>query len=626
MKRSQFYVLWTMPYALIALILFGIVVAYQRPFSMPLNIGREEGFNNDLPFLRDFNDSEKLPDTQMRYRWSKPESALFFENLPRRVHVLELAQIAGNPATLHFGDVRFQGLSAGRRIHVLIPVQVSSNLTIKITSEQLHGADDPRELAASFSGGALTGLGNATPPLQPLLAWAVMLGAMAVLVALLGGSQHEALGLISVTGLGAIAATWFAPLRVGYSASAIMQTTLYGMGFAGLLWLMLPYVCQRLHLTISDQALRWLIIISVAVFALKLWGRMLPYSMPGDIGFHRNRVLMAIFGEPFNPSKHRGIPFPYPPVLYVLLLPLTQLGFSIEWTIQLAVVVCQALSIPVVWLGMKRITQNERAALWSSLLYGVFAADFMTLAWMFGAHIFVQFVTLVWSVLMICWWGRWHERKIWLVLTIGLLIIALGHFGFYINSTLLVGLLVGWLWLKHDRRQAYALLGMAFVVQCIAWGVFYSSFIELFLQQSRAVASGGINAVNDRPAIARWDLIKDTFTLGFWWHYAVIPVMLAPCGVWLMRKTQQMRLIVGTFIVSLALGIFPIINSTTITTRWLMFSAWAIAATSGIALDWLWQKRWGKSLAILITLIIAAWGLTVWFGAIVYRIRPPEPF
>ena len=682
------------PLLLIALVLVGVALAYQPTRAIRFVIGLEEGFNNDAPFVNGFYPPEISASTRTRYRWTTLDARLEFANLPARPYVVRFEQINGNPLIIDNPTANIQ-LASGRRVYVFaVPERGQIRLQLHV-DQPTSDPNDPRELGAALTGGSLQALGTwVLPPRLPLLAWGGALLALWLVVAALGGGTNEALPLLSVLGAGAVVATLAAPERASLAANAMMQTTLYSVGFALVAWAVFPRIVGWLVGDRTAEAqnwrdlrespwLRWLVLAATLVLALKLGGRLIPDTMPGDIGFHRNRVWQMMRGELFNPSLHRGVPFPYPPALYALVAPLTRTGFPPEWLLQVIAAGCEALALPFIF-GLGWRLNSPRAGLIAALLYGLFPASFMTVAWSFDSHIFAQFVTVVWSAALIRWWGRWHERRVWLLLTAGLILIALSHFGFYINTSLLAGLLVvvGALGYRESRKQQAAsrsqesgvrsqeaasgkrqassggqgrtavhgdrrrsaappdprkrqwlALGLSLVAAQIAvWALYYSAFWDLLLQQGSAVATGGVEAVNNRQTLPRGELLWDTLITGFWRHYALLPLLLAPWGLrrlWHNRAGGRAGAVVvgATFAVSLALGVLPIITGTPLTTRWLMFSAWALALCAGIALDRLWeQTRWGKWLAIGCTIFVASWGIGLWLGAVVYRIRPPEPF
>jgi hypothetical protein len=74
-------------------------------------------------------------------------------------------------------------------------------------------------------------------------------------------------------------------------------------------------------------------------------------------------------------------------------------------------------------------------------------------------------------------------------------------------------------------------------------------------------------------------------------------------------------------------GILPFITLNSITTRWLMFSAWAIAAAGAWGFWLLWQRGHVGRVAVVAMLGYAAWiALGVWLDAMLLRQPPIEPF
>ncbi|HEY1014842.1 MAG TPA: hypothetical protein VGE07_19180, partial [Herpetosiphonaceae bacterium] len=435
---------------------------------------------------------------------------------------------------------------------------------------------------------------------------------------------------------------------------AIGQITLYGLLAALAGWRLIPALLAWFEVRAEEPWLRWLLLATLAVFALKLGGRLVPESMPGDIGFHRNRLWEMMRGNPYQVAVHRGVPFPYPSALYALLAPLTLLGLSEAALLELAAALCEALALPLIFGLVARVTGRPRAGLLAALAYGLFPAGFMTVAWSFDAHIFAQFVALAWCALLARWWPRIGERRVWLGLTGGLALVGLSHFGFYINISLLTGLLVVWSWLRWPqfRRQSQALALSLIAMQVLVWAIYYTAFasqlqcvinFRALYQSQRDACPAQSYSPETRQLISRAALLWDIAETGFWRHYGLVPVLLAPLGLLLLRRgaarpandatgaaerRSLLALVIGaTFLVSLGLGAVPLISAAPITTRWLMFSAWAIAVCVGIVLDRLWERgAAGRAAAVACSLGIAGMGVFLWLQTVVYRIRPPEPF
>lgn len=83
----------------------------------------------------------------------------------------------------------------------------------------------------------------------------------------------------------------------------------------------------------------------------------------------------------------------------------------------------------------------------------------------------------------------------------------------------------------------------------------------------------------------------------------------------------------ATAISSMSQALLPFITLSSITTRWLMFSAWVIAAASAPAFVWLWRRgRAGRAVALGAAGYVLWITLVVWIEAMTMRLPPIEPF
>jgi hypothetical protein len=83
----------------------------------------------------------------------------------------------------------------------------------------------------------------------------------------------------------------------------------------------------------------------------------------------------------------------------------------------------------------------------------------------------------------------------------------------------------------------------------------------------------------------------------------------------------------GTFAIAAVFAILPFLSGSTLSTRWLMFSLWAVAVGAALSLELLW--RCGRAGRLLV-LAIGGYGVwltaSMWLMALAWRVRPPEPF
>jgi hypothetical protein len=498
-------------------------------------------------------------------------------------------------------------------------------------------------------------------PAGLLLAGAALALPAVVLRAQVGASGYEGWG-----GPGAVALALAAALLL-----------------AGWLRPALGTLYRRVAPSLHPGVRRWLALMALAIFASHYGGKIYPDSMWGDIGFHSNRYIEVLQGVVLLLSRNRGVDFPYPPALYLLLAPFGLLGLDKRVLLQLGGALLDAASpllvytIVVCGLGRAGCGPASRgrrsAALLAAGIYSFSAATLMTTWWNFSTHIFSQFAHLLLiTVLVLIWRGPTTDDRrpmtgnqrlvvgvrssiVWLFVLQSL--VYLGHFGFWINTSLLgamalSALLVATVGARTSRAPFWRLLAVFVAAELFATLFYYSAYTGLFIAQAQATAAGGLTGLANRgpadPALL-WNNLWDA---GFRTHFGFFPVPLALCGlllIWQEAKSQEPRtktrvssiqrlaldsrfsvlivLMVGTFLIALFFGSLPFITGSTLSTRWLMFSAWAIAVGAAIAAQLLWRSgRAGRWLVIAMGGYVLWITASMWLGALAWRIRPPEPF
>jgi hypothetical protein len=84
---------------------------------------------------------------------------------------------------------------------------------------------------------------------------------------------------------------------------------------------------------------------------------------------------------------------------------------------------------------------------------------------------------------------------------------------------------------------------------------------------------------------------------------------------------------VGTFAIGALFAALPFLSGSTLATRWLMFSLWAVAVGAALSLDLLWRRgRAGQALALAVGGYVVWLTASMWLMALAWRVRPPEPF
>ncbi|MBC8076329.1 MAG: hypothetical protein H7Y32_09675, partial [Chloroflexales bacterium] len=242
--------------------------------------------------------------------------------------------------------------------------------------------------------------------------------------------------------------------------------------------------------------------------------------------------------------------------------------------------------------------------------------------------------------------------------------VYLGHTGFLLNTVTLaavgVPLLLWRAWRGPYRRAALQVAGAVLAGGLVVGAFYYSAFLPLILSQLGGVASVGLLEVTNRRPVPPAETLRAIWQDGILIHYGFFPLPLALCGLTMLFSAVAQRrralkgeraalstehsalsaqhsalsagyllkwLIALTFLVSLSQAVLPLVTRSTLTTRYLMFAAWAVALAAAPVLRSLWRHGWAGRIVVLAMALFVAWGtLTLWAGALLYNIAPPEPF
>jgi hypothetical protein len=501
------------------------------------------------------------------------------------------------------------------------------------------------------------------------------------------------------------------------AAGAALLGAALALALAGWLRPALAQLYHQVAAPIPPAARRWLALFAVIVMITHYGGKIYPDAMWGDIGFHSNRYLEVLLGRVLLLSRNRGVDFPYPPALYLLLAPFSLAGIHYQVLLQLGGALLNALSPFAVYMiaagglgcaeGGATSGRLSRVGVLAAGIYSLAAATLMTTWWNFSTHIFSQFVHLLLIVAIVLLWrrptnddrrtktderqptnddrrtktdertttgarrqgdgktGRQGDRSSssfilhpssFILLFVLQSLLYLGHFGFWMNMSLLgagaLAVLLAAAWRGRVPWRAFWALAGAFVAaELFATLFFYSAYAGLFVEQARATAAGGLAGMQNKAeadSAALWATLWDA---GFRVHFGFFPVPLALCGLallWLRpttdhqppttnhlaraasalsRRSSVVVLVAGTFAVALLFGALPFITRAALSTRWLMFSGWAMAVCAALAAQLLWRSgRAGRWLVVVMGGYIFWVTASMWLGALAYRIRPPEPF
>ncbi|WP_129626151.1 hypothetical protein [Candidatus Oscillochloris fontis] len=635
------------------------------PLNYPINAGYPEGVGSDLPFVQGFNAGEAS--SYGDYRWTQADSRIEMAGVGRRSLSIEIRILGISPEILALGphqiaifanDVHLVDLPvrpSGSRQHLLIPAPSNGHLSLSLRSATFTPAGDPRHLGVPVEHvviRSVAGAGFVSPD------WAASLGWLGAMLCLWLALRHA---------LGSAVPTWqqvslYAGIGVLVGIVALLDRPHWAAGAnAALIASALAYplaiilhagvapLASRFGVPLTANNLGWLVSFAVIAFAMRYGGRLYPNAMHGDINFHVNRFTEAANGLIYILSKNRGVDFPYPPGPYLIVAPFTLVGLAPSSVLQIGAALVDALSAILIYAIASRVTRGPTALL-ASATYVFTAATFMTTWWSFDTHIYSQFFHLL-CIAALCWaveaWqGDDHAQRLrWILAIFGLLsLVFLGHFGFLINTTLLVAMLMAATWVQSWRGVAWARavrwpLSLALGGAVLFAGIFfYSAYIPMFLNQLEIARESGMSAVANRAPASRAAMWENLWRAGLITHFGIFPIPLGMVGVGMLaqrtrlgahlsREGVVLAMMFGSLIVAICFAVMPFITLATNSPRWLMFLAWIIAVGTAISSAALWRRGWLGRLAVLVmgavVVVNTAW---IWIAPMIWRVRPPEPF
>jgi hypothetical protein len=684
-----------------------LLLASQAPLSYRVDVGVEDGPGSDLPLVAGFHPRER--DIQGTFRWTRSSSEIRLPGVGVRPLQLTLRFIAVSPEVAERGPreielwangtlaMRLPVRPQGAVYRVALPPAPGGAYLLELRSATFVPSGDERSIGAGLSAfGATAPAGPALPPWRNTLIWlaAAALGWLALCRAGFEPSASLAT-LLPLAALAALAAL-LDPPRFAFGAEPALAALGLGWLLAILLGRARPAVVEllgRLGIALPSGHWRWLTLMAVAVLATRYGGKIYPDSMPGDIGFHANRFVDVAYGTVLIVSRNRGVDFPYPPALYLLLMPLSLAGVDRRVALQLGGALLDALSPFLVYVIGAALVGRAwgrggalSVPLVAAAIYSFSAAGLMTTWWNFSTHIFTQFthllliaaLVLLAPLLLSNRRPTTDDRRpttddrrpmsvirpsaVVAVLVLLQCLVYLGHFGFWMNMSLLGAFGLAAL-LVARRRSADTRWGRAFwpllaafvVAEGLAALLFYTGYTGMLLAQAQAAATGGLTGLAGRPPQDRAVLWQILWDFGLRTHFGFFPLPLALCGGLLAalgwpraevddpipsgdsraaappvssaRRGVVLALMAGTLLIALFFAALPFLSGSTLSSRWLMFSAWAVAVGAALGAAWLWRRGAAGRLVAAAAGCYVVWiTASMWLAALAWRVRPPEPF
>jgi hypothetical protein len=646
---------WALMIGCVALLL----VCTQVPQQYTFEIGRIVGTGSDLPFMRGFHPHERSAEG-VGYRWSKAEEAsIELPGLGRRGVIVYFDVIShraqwdlGEPTllTLRSGDLEaftFPLRLEGSSYQVYLPPEALPDgvLRLEVRTPVWQKEGDSRDELGVAIGGhvrvrTVASGGFVWPDRALLFGLPIAVGLLWCSLIVLRFPRRDALLMLLPVAIVAPLLVLYDAPRLGFGSTWMVQFGLISVASALVSVWLIPSVLDRLGAPASSSVLRWLGLLVAMSFALKYGGRLYPDAMPGDLQLHVNRYTGTITGQVYIPAQHRGLPFPFPTGPYLLLAPFTLLGIDIRTLLPISAGLFEATTVLLLYVLGVRVLRSQKIGLLMGAIYAVTSAGFMTSWFAFETQIVAQWFSIVLFVLLAVTWPRFDWR-VWAATLLLLSQVFLGHIGLFINVGILGVLAVPLLWWRArsdaERRAALRLLTVGVVASLFAFLFFYSAFMGMIIEQVTGVAQSGLVEVTGRAPIPRETTLWVTWEGGLITHYGFFPVLLMVPGLVLLwvgrdsvpvaQRTLLSILLVLTLLVSAWQAVLPLFTLSSITTRWLMFSGWAIVLGGAVGALKLWRRGWAaRVVSVGMSLYVGWLTLTLFLTAMALRKPPIEPF
>lgn len=659
------------------LVSFGLwLIAYQRPFRMNLPIGGNVELRrreDDAPYLRGINGSEPYSSDNWRwwelligpddlpYRWTSDDTRLHFPGLGGDSYLVELTVRSGHPD--HSSAPSHWQIGANLNYAIDVPdgpplrysflakPDSSGDVDVILQTTPFAPQGDPRELGFVLHEVRLASLGDGPyAPAWPQLGWLALTCVLLYVTArVLAVHPIGAGALAGGAGLAAGLAlfytrttlTSFTPILGGLALSCAASGTLAGIALRA-------WAPPR----IARPAAHILALILLA-FILRVGGMIHPHAMFSDAGFNASNLFRVTLGEIFLkaalPGEAGGGYAPYPPGLYLLLLP-GQLfladGFRPRVIfVQAGTALLDSLTLGVIWLLLTRAGFGTRAALFGAACY--LLPGPLLEAFSVGEYANIGGQALALPLVALLGLGAFGDEgrahadrrpttderaalafRAWplLLLLIGAMALGLlGHSG----VTLSVGALIAIAWLMsllaRLRNRPWPIdLARLTIVAAAGLGlvllIFYSAPVYMTIFSSRAGAGG--TAGVEPLRLARETLlgllgIIPPRNRALLLNPVLVPAYLGGLGLlWARRQSQlaadRLRALLGAWFLSILLtqGLLLVSDQGV---RWAIFLYPALCLSAGVLLDTLWQKSsLGRIAASLVLAAILAQGALTW--------------
>lgn len=614
------------------------------------------------------------------YRWSSGASAVALPNLGRGAWTVELDLIAAHPdgsplnARVVANGITLAELPETpepRRVRLLAPPAAlrDGSLELEILADTFV---DPRPLGLQLSNvvvapAAGAGIATALPPLGGLgLALAIVLGGYASLAALVGGRrQGGARGLPgygwAALGIGLAAALGGWALAAHRFPSSFMLPRL---AWLALFSLLLALALRPLTLwlfrsagvpaegTLGGRFVPALLAIFMVGYWLKAVGMLYPYFVGIDVEWHMTRAQWILGGDlprlygTNSPLNETTMPvaewganppvIPYSPWYHIFATIFAFTPMSMVMAANMWSLLIDSTRVVLIGLIARKAGLSPRAALIAGATFAVLPVSFLLHSWGNVPTTMGLWLTLLCNVLIYGWWGRLHERRVMLTLSLLLLATFLiytvtGVFMgvFLVGLTLLIwlnGLRGGeWAALKSQLRPLWIAAGVAIALAIVIYyGQYIPPIIATTVPYLGTVFTQGPQSVGvERPPFSQymWSFVPHLdyrIWPGDYLFFGIaIPMLFTVPGFLALRGRPLTWLVMAAWLSVATLFMLAgyrisMVDKQIFYMLPVMCVCWALCA------DRLWRRgRWGALIVLVVLLYSLVTALDQWVLRIV---------
>ncbi len=604
--------------------LLSLAVGYMQP--APFEVGVAGRYAT--PYLQQFHEPEAPAGSQTpAYRWTRERSSVLAPGFGRGVWQTSLTlsspQPTGQPKQVVVGTDSQRWalqLQPEPRVYQLLTPS-AGDLTTTIEAPGATIGNDPRILGVVFGGIAFEPVVTvAFPPLLLLLYTSVALTLAFVTLRLIGLPAWLAVigPLSGLLILASAVATNRGPM--GLLMPRLAMLAIFGLVSVFALQWVWRWLVQLGRLAPEPWLLPALLVAFYVGFWLKSTGLLYPYSYTKDIPWHVRDIQLVLSGrwsEFYLPSafSYGKMPvrewgnnpplLPYSPFFHLVAASLAVFPWALDLSVNVFSVIFDANRVILIAALALALGLTSRGAFLAAALYAVTPFTFMLHSWGNVPTTFGIWVTLLATTILVLTFGRWHERRVFVLLTLGLLAAFLFYFvmavftGFFVLFLALGLLCVPQARARADQPgQIRPLLGSAALALLLSIVIYYGFFIPEMIERTlpyvtRTVAQGQTNTGQDQHISFAQYLANHYRHMGYTSypvrHGVWLPVVLAVPGLWLLRKQRFGLLAIGAWLL-VALVFFVVGLRVSMVDKYIFYAAPALAICTAALFERWWER------------------------------------